>query len=158
MLGKLVSFWEGLFSGAMLNFRGVELIGFSSLQCSSKCLLSSPLLRSPSSQHVDFEPLGNPSVGNGIFGVNKNFLWIISKEYLFLGGQQYYVIVSMGLVYHIYLRLVGFYDFYVKVNVPYIEGLGSIGPLEMDHCFFCPNFCWCTQSGTPSHPGKNQSE
>ena len=48
--------------------------------------------------------------------------------------------------------------FYVKVNVPYIEGLGSIGPLEMDHCFFCPNFCWCTQSGTPSHPGKNQSE
>ena len=98
------------------------------------------MLRSPSSQHVDFEPLGNPSLGNGIFGVNKNFLWIISKEYLFLGGQQYYVIVSMGLVYHIYLHLVDFYDFYAKVNVPYIEGLGSIGPLEMDHFFFLSQF------------------
>ena len=28
MVGRLLSFWEGLFSGAMLNFRGVLQIGF----------------------------------------------------------------------------------------------------------------------------------
>ena len=28
MVGRLVSFWEGLFLGAMLNFRGVNMIEF----------------------------------------------------------------------------------------------------------------------------------
>ena len=38
MVGRLLSYWEGIFSGAMLNFGTVQLCCISFMECRSACL------------------------------------------------------------------------------------------------------------------------
>ena len=142
MVGRLLSFWEGNFSGAMLNFGGVTVLK-SVIQASSliwcNCRKSLTILTVWKSKHImlefQFDSITVTEIVIDVIG--WIFHWCVYPQGIFSGRSNRII----WLVYTwLFLFLWGVYS--SKVHI-YIY-LYTVTHTIHEACIFIPTYRWCS--------------